>query len=64
MRDIVIFEPTHKFRELGLPLWDAGLPSGAVLNPPKTDVGSAKQRREYPPVYTGLKIAVHGPAGS
>ena len=33
-------------------------------DPPKTDVGSAKQQREHPPVYTGLNIALHGLAGS
>ena len=63
MRDIVIFGPTHKLRELGLPLWDAGLLPGAVFVPSEADVGSAKKRREHPPVLTGLKIALHGLAG-
>ncbi len=63
VRDSAVFGPTHKQRELGLLLWDAGLPIGAVYDPPKTDVGSAKQQREHPPVNTGLKIALHGFAG-
>ena len=63
MRDIVIFGPTHKLRELGLPFWDAGLLPGAVFVPSEADVGSAKKRREHPPVLTGLKIALHGLAG-
>ena len=64
MRDIVIFGPTHTQRELGLLLWDAGLPSGTVIDLPQTDVGSAKYQREHPPVLTGLKIALHGLAGT
>ena len=63
VRDIVIFGPTHKLRELGLPLWDAGLLPGAVFVPSEADVGSAKKRREHPPVLTGLKIALHGHRG-
>ena len=63
VRDIVIFGPTHNLRELGLPFWDAGLLSGAVFVPSEADVGSAKKRREHPPVQTGLKIALHGHAG-
>ena len=63
MRDIVIFGPTHKIRELGLLFWDAGLLPGAVFVPSEADVGSAKKQREHPPVPTGLKIALHGLAG-
>ena len=63
VRDIVIFGPTHNLGELGLPLWDAGLLPGAVFVPSEADVGSAKKRREHPPVQTGLKIALHGLAG-
>ena len=59
----MIFGPTHNLRELGLPLWDAGLLPGAVFVPSEADVGSAKKRREHPPVQTGLKIALHGLAG-
>jgi len=63
VRDIVIFGPTHNLGELGLPLWDAGLLPGAVFVPSEADVGSAKKRREHPPVQTGLKIALHGHRG-
>ena len=44
-------------------LRDAGLLPGAVFVPSEADVGSAKKRREHPPVQTGLKIALHGLAG-
>ena len=63
MRDIVLFGPTHYARELGLLLWDAGLLQGTVFIPSRTDVGSAKQKREHPPGFTGLNFALHGHAG-
>ena len=42
---------------------DAGLPQGAVIDPPVADVGSAKLQREHPPVYTGLKNYGTRPCG-
>ena len=36
----------------------------AVFIPLTSDVGSAKQSREHPPVHTGLNFAVHGSCGA
>ena len=49
MRDIAIFGPTHKSRELGL-LFSGCRPPVII-----TDVGSAKKQREHPPVENRVK---------
>lgn len=56
MRDIVVFEPTHLFRESGILFLGCRPPAGnCFYNLPQADVGSAKGKARTTTWDTGVK---------